>query len=168
MQLKISRVRLDFIYYFNNEPLTDEEFIEFIEEFSSKLKGAFLVNGVRISYIANEFIENEFGINSNVLSKNLNIPDLFGTRPDETSLRFNFVKEIALKERINAIVAVQDAQVTNNKDKTQTKVLAINYDVNTIIQNDSARFAVDDSVFFLKELIKAQNDLRDKVANLFI
>ena len=168
LQIKISRLRLDFIFYYNNEPVTDEEFIEFIEELSKKLTGEWLVNGVRISYIANEFLTNEFGVNSNIQAKNLNFQDIFGTRPDEASLRVNFVKEIALKEKINTIVAIQDAQVTNNNTKEKQKVIAFNYDVNTLAQNASSRFASDDIVFFLKELIKAQNDLRDKVANLYV
>ncbi len=168
LQIKLSRLRLDFIFYYNNEPITDEEFIDFVEELSKKLTGEWLINGVRISYITNEFIANEFGVNSNIQAKNLNFNDIFGTRPDETSLRVNFVKEIALKEKINTIVSIQDAQVTNNNTKEKQKVIALNYDINTLAQNVSSRFASDDVSFFLKELIKAQNDLRDKVANLYV
>ena len=168
LQLKISRFRLDFIYYFNNEPLTDEEFMDFVDEFSKKFTNDLAVNGVRISYLTNEFILNEYGTNSNIQAKNLNIPEIFGTRPDEASMRFNFVKEIALKEKINTIIAIQDAVVTNNNTKERQKIISLNYDINTVIQNNAQRFAVDDSLFFLKELIKAQNELRDKVANLYI
>ena len=168
LQLRISIARLDFIYYFNNEPLTDEEFIDFVNDVTSILSKDYNVNGVRISFIEHEFLSNEYGVNSNIQAKNLNLVDIFGTRPEELSLRVNFVKEIALKERINSIVVISDAQVTNNNTKEKQKVLALNYDINTIAENNTARFGLDDATYFLKELIKAQNELRDKVANLYV
>ena len=138
-----------------------QSFMDHVKSTIEKLDTLGVLMSNRIAYSCVEFIENENNETVKKLNGLFSVGNVF-EEADEFSLRLNSVKQIGF-EKINSIVQLQDGVVTNNNTKEQKKVVFVNKDINTVVQNQVVRFSLNKAFALLEDLIAEANNKTEQL-----